>query len=162
MALETPSSREKVLSGLAEAAGVAANIRRAGKSIVLTSGRFGTLGAAHVRVLEAARALGDYLFVGVTGGRAPGTPEADAPPAAPQVERAEVLAALEAVDFVLTLDADTADGAVHIIRPDVFAGWGDFTEESVPERPAVLSYGGRVAIVGGPEAHLTKDGLTRL
>ena len=157
-----PSSREKLLGSVEEAAAVAARLRRAGKAVVFTNGCFDLLHVGHIRSLEGARALGDYLFVGINSDRAVRDLKGKGQPVTPERERAEVLAALSAVDFVFVFDAATADEAILAIRPDVHAKGTDYTEESVPERAAVLSYGGRVAIVGDPKAHSTRGILAKL
>lgn len=74
-----------------------------------------------------------------------------------QAERAEILAALACVDYVVTFDDDTVDRVVERLKPHVHAKGTDYTEESVPERDSVLAVGGRVAVVGDPKAHSTRD-----
>jgi bifunctional ADP-heptose synthase (sugar kinase/adenylyltransferase) len=75
----------------------------------------------------------------------------------PATERAEILAALRAVDHVVVFDGDTADGLVALLRPAVHAKGTDYTPESVPEREAVRAAGGRVAIAGDAKRHSTRD-----
>jgi bifunctional ADP-heptose synthase (sugar kinase/adenylyltransferase) len=75
----------------------------------------------------------------------------------PASERAEILSALECIDHVIIFSDLTVDRILRELRPDVHAKGTDYTEESVPERETVLSYGGRIAIVGDPKDHSTRD-----
>ncbi len=75
----------------------------------------------------------------------------------PAAERAEILAALQAVDHVVVFDDDTADALIAAIRPDVHAKGTDYTPQSVPERATVAAVGATVAIAGDPKRHSTKD-----
>jgi len=77
-------------------------------------------------------------------------------------ERAEIVDSIAAVDFVTIFDEPTVESLLLLIKPDVHAKGTDYTEESVPEREVVLSYGGRVAIVGDPKNHSTSQLLGRL
>jgi rfaE bifunctional protein nucleotidyltransferase chain/domain len=147
---------------LADAAAVAERLRRAGKRIVFTNGCFDLLHVGHVRSLEHARALGDYLFVGINSDCSVRELKGKGRPITPEQERAEVLSALGAVDFVLVFDGRTADEVILAIKPDIHAKGTDYTEQTVPERESVLSYGGRIAIVGDPKGHSTKEILARL
>lgn len=153
---------EKVLSGISEAAAVADRLRRTGKRVVFTNGCFDIIHVGHARCLEEARSLGDYLFVGVNSDDSVRTIKGEGRPVTPEEERLEVLSALEAVDFVFTFDGATADEVILAIKPDIHAKGTDYTEETVPERDSVLSYGGRIAIVGDPKGHSTRDILKRL
>ena len=72
-------------------------------------------------------------------------------------ERAEILASMECVDYVLIFDTPTVDGILKELKPDIHAKGTDYTEESVPERQTVRTYGGRVAIAGDPKDHSTRD-----
>ncbi len=159
---EAPSYAEKVLSGVEEAAEVAGNLHAANKTIVFTNGCFDILHVGHIRCLEDARRLGDYLFVGINSDRAVAALKGEGQPVTPENERAEVLSSLEAVDFVFVFDDDTADACIRAIRPDIHAKGTDYAEETVPERKTVLSCGGRVAIVGDTKRHSTSDILSKL
>ncbi len=159
---ETASFEEKCLSGVEEAAAVAERLRRAGKVVVMTNGCFDLLHVGHVRSIEGARRLGDCLFVGLNSDRAVRSLKGEGQPVTPERERAEVVACLEAVDYVFIFDSLTADEAILAIRPEIHAKGTDYTEESDPERKSVLSYGGRTAIVGDPKGHATREILKRL
>ena len=141
-----------------EAAGaLAARLRAQGKRVVLANGCFDLLHVGHVRYLEAARALGDVLIVGVNSDRAVRRLKGPGRPLQPEAERAEVLAALRAVDHVVVFDDDTADRLVERIRPALHAKGTDYTVGSVPERQTVAAVGGVVAIAGDPKSHSTRD-----
>ena len=159
---ESPSFAEKFLDGVEEAARVAQNARRAGKTVVMTNGCFDLLHVGHVRSIEDAKRLGDYLFVGLNSDRAVRELKGEGQPITPERERAEVVACLAAVDFVFIFDSLTADEAILTIRPEIHAKGTDYTEESDPERKSVLSYGGRTAIVGDPKGHATRKIIERL
>jgi rfaE bifunctional protein nucleotidyltransferase chain/domain len=135
----------------------AAAWRRAGKRIVLANGCFDLLHVGHVRYLQSARALGDALVVGVNSDASVRRLKGAGRPLMAEAERAEVVGALAAVDAVVVFDEDTATTLVARLRPDVHAKGTDYTEESVPERDAVIAAGGRVAIAGDPKAHATRD-----
>jgi D-glycero-beta-D-manno-heptose 1-phosphate adenylyltransferase len=144
---------------VAEAAKIADRLRADGKRIVLANGCFDLLHVGHVRYLEAARALGDVLFVGINGDAAVARLKGAGRPLMPAAERTEVLGALRAVDHVVVFDDDTADALVAAIRPDVHAKGTDYTPETVPERDTVRRYGGTVVIVGDPKGHATRDAI---
>jgi len=83
-------------------------------------------------------------------------------PFAGERERAEIIAALRCVDAVSVFQEPTVEALLLAIRPDVHAKGTDYTEETVPERDVVLSFGGRVAIVGDPKDHSTSEIVKRL
>jgi rfaE bifunctional protein nucleotidyltransferase chain/domain len=138
---------------------VAERLRADGRRIVLANGVFDLLHVGHVRYLEAARALGDVLFVGINGDAAVARVKGAGRPLMPARERAEVLAALRAVDHVVVFEEDTADALIAAIRPAIHAKGTDYTTDTVPERDTVRRYGGRVAIVGDPKDHATRDAI---
>jgi D-glycero-beta-D-manno-heptose 1-phosphate adenylyltransferase len=140
-----------------EAAALAERLRAEGKRIVLANGCFDLLHVGHVRYLQAARRLGDVLFVGVNSDTAVARLKGPGRPLVPAVERVELLAALTDVDHVVVFDEDTADALAAAIRPDVHAKGTDYTADSVPEAATVRGRGGTVAIVGDPKTHASRD-----
>lgn len=132
-------------------------LRAAGRKIVFANGCFDLLHVGHTRYLQKARALGDALIVGINSDASVASLKGKGRPLQPEAERAEILAALDCVDYVLLFDALTVDGILRELRPDIHAKGTDYTEDSVPERDTVLSYGGRVAIAGDPKDHSTRD-----
>jgi rfaE bifunctional protein nucleotidyltransferase chain/domain len=145
-----------------EAGALAARLRADGRRVVLTNGCFDLLHVGHVRYLDAARRLGDVLFVGLNSDAAVARLKGPGRPLMPASERAEILAALRAVDHVVVFDEDTADRLVALVRPDVHAKGTDYTDATVPEAASVRAAGGRVAIVGDPKDHATRDLIARI
>ncbi|MCA1557008.1 MAG: adenylyltransferase/cytidyltransferase family protein [Acidobacteria bacterium] len=131
--------------------------RRNGARIVLANGCFDILHVGHVRYLEGARSLGDLLVVGINADEQVRALKGEGRPLVPERERAELVAALKAVDFVTIFNEPTVEALLRAIRPDVHAKGTDYTEETVPERDVVRSLGGRVAIVGDPKQHSTSE-----
>jgi D-glycero-beta-D-manno-heptose 1-phosphate adenylyltransferase len=147
---------------LESARGVAEAARAAGRLVVLANGCFDLLHVGHVRYLEDARALGDLLIVGVNSDAAVRRLKGPGRPLMPAGERAELLAALRAVDHVVVFDDDTADRLVGLLRPAIHAKGTDYTPDSVPERTSVSAVGGRVAITGDAKEHSTRDVIAEI
>ena len=145
------------LVDIEEAARRAAEWRGRGRRVVLANGCFDLLHVGHVRYLSAARGLGDALVVGLNSDASVRRLKGPGRPVMAADERAELIGALAAVDLVVVFDDDSADALIARLRPDVHAKGTDYTEESVPERAAVLAAGGRVAIAGDPKSHATRD-----
>jgi len=133
-----------------------------GSRIVLANGCFDILHAGHVRYLEGARALGDMLLVGINSDEQVARLKGAGRPVLPELERAELVASLQAVDLVTIFAEPTVTELLLAIKPDVHAKGTDYTEETVPERDVVRSYGGRVAIVGDPKDHSTSEILKKV
>lgn len=142
---------------LEEAERVAAELRSQGQRLVLANGCFDLLHVGHIRYLRAAKQLGDVLIVALNSDASVGRIKGRGRPLVSQEERAEIVAALDCVDYVVTFEEDTVDRVVARLRPDVHAKGTDYTEASVPERDAVREVGGRVAIVGDSKAHSTRN-----
>ena len=136
--------------------------RTNGSRVVLANGCFDVLHVGHVRYLAGARELGDVLVVGVNSDEQVARLKGVGRPILPATERAEIVAALESVTYVTVFDEPTVEELLLALRPDVHAKGTDYTEDSVPERDVVRSYGGRVAIVGDPKDHSTSTILERL
>jgi rfaE bifunctional protein nucleotidyltransferase chain/domain len=136
--------------------------RRGGARIVFANGCFDLLHVGHVRYLEAARALGDLLVVGVNSDEQVRALKGEGRPLVPERERAEVVASLRAVGLVTIFYEPTVEQLLLAIRPDIHAKGTDYTEETVPEREVVRSYGGRVAIVGDPKEHSSSEMLKKV
>src|SRR5919107_6178318 len=136
--------------------------RRHGARVVFANGCFDVLHVGHVRYLEAARSLGDLLVVGVNSDEQVRRLKGEGRPFVPERERAEVIASLRAVDYVTVFHEPTVTELLLALRPDIHAKGTDYTEESVPERDVVRSYGGRVQIVGDPKDHSSTEMLKRV
>jgi rfaE bifunctional protein nucleotidyltransferase chain/domain len=135
--------------------------RRAGRTIALANGCFDLLHVGHVRYLQAASLEADRLIVAVNddttaAAKGPGRPILKA------IERAELVAALRGVDYVTLFPEPTVAPLLEQLRPDVHCKGTDYTVETVPERATVLGYGGRIAIVGDPKDHSTRDLVARI
>jgi D-glycero-beta-D-manno-heptose 1-phosphate adenylyltransferase len=131
--------------------------RRAGKSIVLANGAFDLLHAGHVRYLAAAKALGGKLVVAINSDASVRSLKGEGRPITFEQERAEIIAALAAVDAVVIFPELDVRAIIREIRPDIQAKGTDYTVDSVPERDAVLECGGRVEIVGDSKDHSSSD-----
>ncbi|HEX8966277.1 MAG TPA: adenylyltransferase/cytidyltransferase family protein [Chloroflexota bacterium] len=118
--------------------------RHAGARIVLTNGIFDLLHIGHLRYLRRARSLGDRLVVGVNADSAVAKPGR---PLVPDVERAELVASLEPVDYVVIFAESTADALLRELRPDVYVKGADYSEASLPEAATVRQLGARLEFV---------------
>ena len=127
--------------------------RRSGARITLTNGCFDLLHVGHVRYLHAARELGGKVIVAVNADDSVRALKGKGRPVIPADERAEILAALAAVDAVVIFSEPDVRALILEIRPDFHAKGTDYTAESVPERAEVEACGGRVVIVGDPKDH---------
>jgi len=131
-------------------------LRKESLKIAFANGCFDVLHAGHVRYLEAASAEGDILVVGVNGDGAVRALKGPERPVVPVQDRAEVVAALAAVDYVVIFEELTAAAVLNALRPNVHCKGTDYTEESVPERDVVRGFGGVVRIVGDSKRHSTR------
>jgi D-glycero-beta-D-manno-heptose 1-phosphate adenylyltransferase len=136
--------------------------RANGNRVVLANGCFDVLHAGHVRYLRGAREFGDYLVVAINSDEQVKNLKGDGRPILSEQDRAEIVSALEVVDVVTIFPEPTVEELLLAIRPDVHAKGTDYTENTVPERETVKSYGGQVAIVGDPKNHSTSDLISRV
>ena len=136
--------------------------RKNGSRVVLANGCFDVLHVGHVRYLAGARELGDVLVVGVNSDAQVERLKGAGRPILSAIERAELVDALDPVTYVTVFDEPTVEELLLALKPDVHAKGTDYSEDTVPERDVVRSYGGRVAIVGDPKDHSTSAILARL
>ena len=129
---------------LGEALRLRDRLRTDRKTIVFTNGVFDLLHPGHVRYLRQARALGDALLVGVNSDRSVRANKGPDRPVIPEHERAEIVAALDAVDGVVIFDEDTPHAVITAIQPDVLVKGADWGENSIVGRDVVEARGGRV------------------
>jgi rfaE bifunctional protein nucleotidyltransferase chain/domain len=147
----------KIVSSLDELKAIIEKEKAAGKRVVFGNGCFDIVHVGHVRYLKGAKKLGDVLVVAVNddasvtglGKRMEGV--------TPAAERAEIISAIDCVDYVILFRDSTVENLLATLKPHIHAKGTDYTEENVPERDIVMSYGGKVAIVGDPKDHSTRD-----
>jgi rfaE bifunctional protein nucleotidyltransferase chain/domain len=125
-------------------AGFAEDLRHAGKRVVFTNGVFDLLHPGHVRYLQAARREGDALIVGVNSDRSVRAIKGPTRPITPELERAEILAALDCVDVAIVFDEDTPAEIIRRIQPDVLVKGADWAADAIVGRDTVEARGGRV------------------
>ena len=137
-------------------------LRRAGRRVAFANGCFDVLHPGHVRYLQAAKQQGDILVVGVNSDRSVTALKGPGRPLLPAQARAELVAALEPVDYVVIFDELNVDAMLSDLRPDVHCKGPDYTTETVPERALTESLGIAVAIVGDPKNHSTRNLLAEI
>ena len=155
------NTRSKILQR-AELARRLNDHRNNGQKIVLANGCFDILHAGHVRYLEGARREGDVLVVGVNSDSSMRGLKGSGRPILAAADRAELVAALGAVDYVLIFDEPDVRSLLRELRPHVHAKGTDYTAETVPERDEAAHLGIRVAIVGDPKQHSTRSLIERI
>jgi rfaE bifunctional protein nucleotidyltransferase chain/domain len=136
--------------------------RAKGQQIVLANGCFDILHVGHTRYLAGAKAEGDILVVAINSDKSVGKLKGEGRPVLPERERAELVAALESVDYVIIFDEPNVEPLLEALRPNVHAKGTDYTAETVPERAVADRLGIRVAIVGDAKNHSTRDLLKQL
>jgi D-glycero-beta-D-manno-heptose 1-phosphate adenylyltransferase len=127
------------------------------QKVVFANGCFDMIHVGHVRYLQAAKALGDILVLGINGDASVEALKGKGRPLQPEAERAEMMTSMECVDFVVIFNSPTVDALLGELKPDIHAKGTDYTPMNVPERDTVVAYGGQVAIVGDPKDHSTRD-----
>ena len=138
-------------------------LKRQGRRVAFANGHFDLLHVGHLRYLRAAREQGDLLVVGINDDDSVGRLKGEGRPIVPAAERAELLAALDPVDFVVVFEGDTPAPLIAELRPDAHCKGPDYgTPERVPEYDVVRSYGGRTVLVGDPKDHSTTDIIGRV
>jgi rfaE bifunctional protein nucleotidyltransferase chain/domain len=147
----------QVVNGLDELKSIIEREKKQGKQIVFGNGCFDLLHVGHVRYLQGAKALGDVLIVAVNDDLSVTGLGKRKRVVTPASERAEIIAALEGVDYVVLFSESNVENLLRTLQPHIHAKGTDYTEESVPEGEIVRAYGGRVAIVGDPKDHSTRD-----
>lgn len=145
-----------------ELAGVVAQGRAEGLTFAFANGAFDLLHVGHIRYLEAARREADRLIVAVNDDASIRGLKGPSRPVMPAADRAELVAALRAVDYVVIFPEPTVAPLLERLRPDVHCKGTDYAVDTVPERETVRAYGGRIAIVGDPKDHSTRDLLARI
>jgi rfaE bifunctional protein nucleotidyltransferase chain/domain len=145
-----------------EIAALGERLRRDGRRIAFANGCFDLLHVGHVRYLQGAREQGDVLVAGVNGDRSVAVLKGPGRPLLPAQARAELVAALECVDYVVIFDELTAERLLRELRPHVQCKGTDYREDTVPEREVMKSLGGTLKIVGDSKLHSTREMLEEI
>jgi D-glycero-beta-D-manno-heptose 1-phosphate adenylyltransferase len=151
----------EVLSRDALAARVAVN-RLQGLTHAFANGCFDLLHVGHIRYLQGATREADRLIVAINDDESVRRLKGPDRPVLRAEDRAEIVAAIRGVDYVVIFPEPTVSPLLELLRPDVHCKGTDYTPDTVPERATVLAYGGRIAIVGDPKDHSTRDLLSRI
>ncbi len=137
---------------------IIADLHAQGRTVVFANGHFDLLHVGHLRYLRDAREQGDALVVALNDDRSVASLKGEGRPIVPASERAELLAALEPVDYVVIFEGDTPGPVLAELKPDVHCKGTDYgLPENVPEYDIVRAYGGRTVLVGDPKDHATSD-----
>jgi rfaE bifunctional protein nucleotidyltransferase chain/domain len=136
--------------------------RAAGRRVAFANGCFDLLHVGHVRYLQAAAREADRLVVAINDDESVSRLKGPGRPILSAADRAELVAALRGVAYVTIFPEPTVTPLLLALRPEVHCKGTDYTVESVPERDTVIGYGGRIAIVGDPKDHSTRDLLARI
>ena len=140
----------------------AAHERAAGHAIAFANGCFDLLHVGHVRYLQAAAKEGDRLVVAVNDDLSAAALKGPGRPVMSAADRAELVAGLRDVDYVVIFNAPTVEPLLRLVKPDVHCKGTDYSIDTVPERAVVQAYGGRTAIVGDAKSHSTRALVARL
>ncbi len=136
--------------------------REEGKTVALANGVFDLIHVGHVRYLEGAKELADYLVVAVNSDASTRAYKGPGRPHIPEGERAEMVAALACTDRVIIFDEPNVRNIIRALKPDVHVKGTDYTPDTIPEGDEVRAYGGRVAVAGDPKNHSTTELAQRL
>jgi rfaE bifunctional protein nucleotidyltransferase chain/domain len=147
----------QIIRELAELKRIIDEEKELGRKVVFGNGCFDLLHVGHVRYLKGAKALGDVLIVAVNNDSSVTVLGKRKQVVTPARERAEIIAAINGVDYVILFSEPNVENLLRTLQPHIHAKGTDYTEESVPEGEIVRAYGGRVAIVGDPKDHSTRD-----
>ena len=136
--------------------------RERGLRVAFANGCFDLLHVGHVRYLEGARATADVLVVGINSDESVRRLKGKGRPVLPEAERAQLVAALECVDYVVVFGEADVKPLLAELRPEVHAKGSDYTVETVPEREYSRALGIATRIVGDPKDHAASDLIARL
>ena len=145
-----------------QVAAFAADIRVAGRTVVFTNGVFDLLHPGHVRYLREAASFGDVLIVGLNTDASVRRNKGAERPITPELERAEIVGALECVSAVTLFDEDTPARIIQAVQPDVLVKGADWPADQIVGRDTVEARGGRVARIAVEQGHSTTAILDRI
>ena len=137
-------------------------LRQGGQKVVFTNGCFDILHAGHVTYLEAAKAQGDVLVLGLNTDESVRRLKGPERPINSELDRAKVVGALKAVDYVVLFGEQTAEAVIAEVKPDVYVKGGDYTLDTLPEAKIVQSYGGKVAFIDMVEGRSTTNIINKI
>ncbi len=137
-------------------------LHRANRKIVFTNGCFDIVHAGHVKYLQQAKACGDYLILGLNSDASVQRLKGPQRPLNNELDRAEVIGALKAVDAVVLFEEQTAEALIAKVKPDVYVKGGDYTLETLPEAKIVQAYGGRVEFIDMVEGRSTTNIIEKI
>lgn len=147
----------KIITDWDELSVIVEMLKKDKKKVIFANGCFNIIHVGHIRYLKAAKTLGDILIVAVNDDQSVKALKGDNYPVIPLNERLEILESLELVDFLTIFSEPKVDKLLLKLKPHIHVKGTDYTEDTVPERDTVLSYGGKIAIVGDPKEHSTTD-----
>ena len=131
--------------------------KKKGNTIVLANGCFDLIHVGHIRYLKESRKTGDILVVVLNSDSSIRKIKGKGRPILSESERIEILSSFSSVDYITTFDETNVEKVLLALKPNIHAKGSDYTKESVPEKETVLSYGGKIAITGGPKVRSTSD-----
>jgi rfaE bifunctional protein nucleotidyltransferase chain/domain len=150
------------LKTLAQLRRIVASEKAGGRTIVLANGCFDLFHVGHIRYLRAAKEKGDILVVALNSDASVRKLKGAGRPILPQSERAEILSSFWFVDYVIIFPETSVEKILLALEPAYHVKGSDYSENTVPERDAVKSYGGRIAIVGGPKVKNTSEIIRKI
>ncbi len=155
------------LVGRAELLALRQHWRESGRIVIFTNGCFDLLHLGHVRYLEAARALGDVLIVGLNSDASVKRLKGPLRPLVNEQERAAVMSALRPVDYVTIFEEDTASNLIAALQPEIYVKGGDYTigadeTKPLPETPTVQNYGGEIVLIPFLPGHSTTNLIQKI
>jgi len=150
------------LTRLDELTEIAKRLKKEGKKIIFTNGCFDLLHLGHIRYLKEARRLGDSLIVGLNSDNSVRSLKGKNRPLVKEKDRAEILSALEAVDYIVIFDELTPKNLIDKIIPDVLAKGGDWKKEEVVGRDTVEAHGGEVIIIPEVKGYSTSTLISKI
>ena len=137
-------------------------LRQGGQKVVFTNGCFDILHAGHVTYLEATKAQGNVLVLGLNTDESVRRLKGPERPINSELDRAKVVGALKAVDYVVLFGEQTAEAVIAEVKPDVYVKGGDYTLDTLPEAKIVQSYGGKVAFIDMVEGRSTTNIINKI
>lgn len=147
----------KKVHSLSQLSKIIQSLKNQGKCIVLANGCFDLIHVGHIRYLKESRKQGDVLVIALNGDTSVRKLKGKGRPLLNEEERAEILSAFSCVDYITIFEEDNVERVLLALQPDIHAKGSDYTEDTVPEKDTVRSYGGKVSITGGPKIRSTSD-----